>query len=305
MASKHFERFYGMMPILPTPVDENGDVDCEDIASLVAYCLSAGCKAVGHLAGASEYQYCAREDRETIIKATVEAVAGRVPVFIGTAANSIKDTVYNTRLAETLGADMIMLCSPPVGSASPDEIFDYYEKVCAATALPVIVQDTGNAGGVFTPEYLVSLYEKIENIGYVKAEGGYWQEKLFRLMKIVPDGLQVIGGAAGKNMPLMLRLGVTAYMTGTEAQEIHNAVVQAYLSGDEDKAIHLYYTTLLPYLELYTATSYHKSLKHMLKRRGIIKNDLLLFPGRETEQISEFVLKELDEILSRIDAGKI
>ncbi len=302
---KDFEQFYGMMPILPTPVDENGDVDQEDIASLVNYCLNAGCKAVGHLAGASEYQYCAREDREIIIKTTVEAVAGRVPVFIGAAANTVKDTVYNIRLAETLGADMIMLCSPPVGRASGSEIFEYYEEACATTTLPVIVQDTGNSAGVFTPEYLVKLYENIENIGYVKAEGGYWQEKLYRLMQIAPEGLQVIGGAAGKNMPLMLRLGVTAYMAGTEAQEIHNAVVQTYLSGNEDKALHMYYTTLLPYLELYTATSYHKSLKHMLKRRGIIKNDLLLFPGRETEQISDFVLSELDNILDRIAAGGI
>ena len=78
-------------------------------------------------------------------------------------------------------------------------------------------------------------------------------------------------------MPLMLRMGVKAYMTGTEAVDIHNAVVQAYLSGDEDKALHIYYTRLLPYLELYTATSFHKSLKFMLKRRGVIKTDKLIF----------------------------
>ena len=305
MENKNYKRFYGMMPILATPIDENGDVDSEDIVSLVEYCINAGCCAIGHLAGASEYPWCSREDREIIIRTTVDAVHGRVPVFIGTAANTIKDTAYNTQQAEAMGADMIMLCSPPMGNADQSEIFEYYEKACKSVRLPVIVQDTGASADVFTPEYLVKLYENIENIGYVKAEGGYWQEKLYRLMQIVPDGLQVIGGACGKNMPLMLRLGITAFMTGTEAQEIHNSVVQAYFAGDEDKAIHLYYTKLLPYLELYTATSLHKSLKHMLKRRGIIKTDLLMFPGREKHQISDFVLIELDYILDRIDNNKI
>ncbi|MGI6744842.1 MAG: dihydrodipicolinate synthase family protein [Acutalibacteraceae bacterium] len=305
MKKRSFERFFGMMPILPTPLDENDNIDTEDIFSLVDYCLSAGCKAIGHLAGASEYQMCSKEDREIIIKATVSATAGRVPVFIGTAANSIRDTIYNTMLAESLGADMIMLCSPPIGKADAEEIRVYYEKVCERTKLPVIVQDTGNSSAVFTPEFLVSLYNNIENIGYVKAEGGYWQEKLYRLTKIAPEEMQIIGGAAGKNMPLMLKLGITAFMTGTEAQEIHNAVVQAYLSGDKDRSTHLYYTTLLPYLELYTSTSYHKSLKHMLKRRSIIKTDRLLFPGREKELISNFVLEELDKVLDMIDKGAI
>ena len=294
-----------MMPILPTPIDENGNVDREDIDSLVEYSIDAQCKAIGHLAGASEFQYCSREDREIIIDETVRATNGRVPVFIGTAACSLRDTVYNCKQAQALGADMIMLCSPPVGNATQEELFDYYKTACASVTLPVIVQDTGASAGAFTPEYLVKLYEEIENIGYVKAEGGYWQEKLCRLMKIVPEGLQVIGGAAGKNMPLMLRLGITAFMTGTEAQEIHNSVVQAYLAGDEDLSEHLYYTKLLPYLELYTSTSFHKSLKHMLHRRGIIKNEILLFPGKDTGMISDFVIDELDRILDKIDNNKI
>lgn len=302
---KDFQRFYGMMPILATPLDEQGNVDTEDIKSLVEYCIGADCKAIGNLAGASEYQYCSYAERELIAKTTVDAVAGRVPVFIGTAACNLPDTIYFTQQAEALGADMIMLCSPPIGFASPDEIFTYYEKVCGSVKLPIIVQDTGNSAGVFTPEFLVKLYNEIENIGYVKAEGGNWLVKLQKLMHIAPEGMQVIGGAAGKNMMQMLRLGVTAYMTGTEAQEIHNAVVQAYLAGDEAKARHLYYNTLVPYLEIYTATSFHTSLKHMLKRRGIIKTENLFFPGREPYNQSDYIISELDHVLDLIDSGEL
>lgn len=303
--NKEFKRFYGMMPILATPIDDEGRVDTEDIVSLVKYCLNADCKAIGTLAGASEYQYCGMEDRELIIKTVVKATGGKVPVFIGTAAPNLPDTLYNTKLAHSLGADMIMLCSPPAGLATPDEIYSYYEKVCASVPLPFIVQDTGNSAGVFTPSFLVKLYNGIENIGYVKAEGGRWLDKLHDLVNIAPDGLQIIGGAAGKNMLQMLRLGVTAYMTGTEAQEIHNAVVQAYLAGDEDRALHLYFTTLLPYLELYTSASFHQSLKHMLKRRGIIKTENLLFPGTEKHMTSDYVMSELDWILDKIEKGQI
>lgn len=300
---REFPRFRGMMPILPTTVNASGAIDTDDIASMAEYCVNAGSVAIGHLAGASAYSAVGSADREVIISALVKASAGRLPVFIGAAANSMQDTVRNAEVAESLGADMIMLCTPPIGSADQGEIFDYYRQVCGAVKLPVIVQDTGNSAGVFSADFLVKLYESIDNIGYVKAEGGFWQEKMYRLSQIAPKGLQIIGGAAGTNMPLMLRLGVTAFMTGTEAQEIHNGVVQAYLAGDEERAWHLYCTTLLPYLELYTASQNHTALKHMLARRGIIKNTSLLFPLRNKGRDSEFCIKELDWMLDRIDKG--
>ncbi len=303
--SKSFQKFRGMMPILPTTIDENGDIITGDIKLLAEYCINAGAKAIGHLAGASEFASIGRDDRELIIKTLVRDVDGRLPVFIGAAANSVKDSVYNAKAAQALGADMIMLCSPPMGSGTADELFGYYDKVCSAVKIPVIVQDTGGASQNFTPEFLIRLYEEIENIGYVKAEGGLWLQKLYELMHTVPDGLQVIGGAAGKNMLQMLHLGVTAFMTGTEAQEIHNGVVQAYLSGDEDKAVHLYCTTLLPYLELFTSSNSRRALKHMLSRRGIISSEAILFPANDISPANDFVTKELDWLLGRIENGDI
>jgi len=298
---KNYRHFRGMMPILPTPVNGKGDIDREDLVSLVAYCAGAGAVAVGHLAGASEYVAVGREDRDTIIRCVVGAAKGKLPVFIGAAACSVQDTVYNAKAAQDLGADMIMLCSPPYGSGTPEEVFAYYERVCGAGELPVIVQDTGGAWEVFTPDFLIRLYNDIENIGYVKAEGGQWLEKMRQLTLKAPEGMQVIGGAAGKNMMQMLDMGITAFMTGTEAQEIHRSVVDAYLSGDREKAGSLYRMMLMPYLELYCANNYNKALKHTLKRRGIIKNDSLLFPRVEANPVNEYLLGELDRVLEPIE----
>lgn len=298
---KQYRSFRGMMPILPTPVNGKGEIDYEDLVSLVGYCAGARAVAVGHLAGASEFVAVGREDRETIIRCVVAAAKGKLPVFIGAAACSVQDTVYNAKTAQDLGADMIMLCSPPYGSGTPDEVFAYYDRVCDAVDLPVIVQDTGGSADVFTPDFLIKLYHEIGNIGYVKAEGGHWLEKMRQLAQRAPEGMQIIGGAAGKNMMQMLDMGVTAFMTGTEAQEIHRAVVDAYLSGDREVADRLYRTTLLPYLELYCANNYNKALKHTLKRRGIIKNDALLYPRVEANPVNEYLLGELDRILEPIE----
>ncbi len=305
MNSKKFREFRGMMPILATPLDNNGNVDYEDVTSLCNYALENGAVAIGNLAGASEFQYLSNAEKEKIIKTTVDSVNKRVPVFIGTATTNIGDTVYNSQKAEALGADMLMVCSPIIGDENGDDLMRYYQAVSDAVNIPIIVQDTGAATHQFSPQLLVKLFDEIENIGYVKAEGGYWQERIYQLCKIAPENMQIIGGAAGMCMPLMLRMGVKAYMTGTEAVDIHNAVVQAYLSGDEDKALHIYYTRLLPYLELYTATSFHKSLKFMLKRRGIIKTDTLIFGEQQRGRQSEHIIEELDWMLGKIEAGDI
>lgn len=291
------------MPIMTTVILENGDIDIESTNRLVDYLLDAGAVAIGHLGGASEHGKIAAEDRLILIKTVVERVKGRVPVFIGAASNSMKGAILNAKNAQELGADMIMLCSPTTGNCKSEELYGYYKNVCNAVNLPVIVQDTGPSANTYTAEFICRLYDTIENVGYVKSESGNYLAKTDKMNKITGGDMPIIGGAAGNHMIQLLRLGVTAFMTGTEAQEIHNAVVQAWLSGNEDLAVDLYFTTLLPYLQMYT-TNNRTFCKYMLHRRGIIANPSPLFPP-DYEPADAVQYRELEWILDRIEHNKI
>ena len=240
-----------------------------------------------------------------LIRTVVERVNGRVPTFFGAAGRCLKDAVRNAQEIEALGGDYIMLTSPIIGNLSGNDLFNYYKTTCESVKLPFIVQDTGASTYSYTTELMVRLFDEIENIGYVKAEGAGdgWLLRLADLVEKTDGRVTVIGGAAGVNMLQVLRLGVRAFMTGTEAAEIHNAVVSAWLSGDEDLAIDLYYTTLRPYMDMYW-TNHRCFLKYMLYKRGIVKNPSQLLP-RDAPELTEFQKWEMDWILERIRTNRI
>lgn len=96
----------------------------------------------------------------------------------------------------------------------------------------------------------------------------------------------------------LLRIGVTAFMTGTEALDIHTVVVKAYLDGDEGTAADIYYQRLLPYL-LFYSEHYRELLKAMLYRRSIIDCPKVIPPAGKAP-MSEIKWREFEWILERV-----
>jgi len=290
--------FRGMMPILPTPVSADGELDGPSLRRLVQYALKCGAVAIGHLGGASEYQKVADDQRVRITEVVVAEAAGRVPVFIGVAAPAIRTALQYARQAERIGADLLMAGVPWVEVPDSRGVFDYYRALSDAVSLPIIVQDTSLSDAVLTPDFMLRLATEVEHCRYAKLEGSRFLNKIAAVQEAVGERMQVIGGAGGKHLIHMLRLGVTAYMTGTEALDIHGAVVRAYLEGDEDEAARIYYERLLPYLMFYMEYN-RELLKGMLHRRGVMDCPAVIPPGRSSV-MSEIERREFEWVLARI-----
>jgi len=294
--------FRGQMPILPTTIHEDGSLDLDSLRNVVDYCMDNNAAAIGHLGGASEYFKVGAKQREEIISTVVERVNGRAPVFIGTTDLSLADSLENARIAQKLGADLLMVCSPIFGKMKQDRLFDYYKAVADVCDLPIIVQDTGASSACYDAEFILRLGEAIPTCLYAKAEGDGFLEKTQALIAGAGDRMQIIGGAAGFHMIQLLRLGVTAYMTGTEAAEIHNDVIFRWLRGDREGAMDVYYARLLPYLALFNMNN-RFFLKYMLYKRGILANTALPFP-QESGTPSRLLLDEFDFIWEWVQRGR-
>jgi 2-keto-3-deoxy-L-arabinonate dehydratase len=290
--------FRGMMPILPTAITESGDMDETSERRLVEYCIKCGAVAIGHLGGASEFSKVADDDRRTLIKILVDQVEGRVPVFIGATAPATRAAVSYAKEAEDLGADMLMVGIPYTFPPTAAEVFDYYAAISDAVSLPIMVQDTPNSNAILTVDYIWNMYTQLENIHYVKAEGTGFLTKTKALMERFEGKMGVIGGAGGLSMIHLLRIGVTSFITGTEALDLHASVVHAYLDGDKEVAANIYYNRLLPYLMFYRDHN-RELLKEILFRRGIIDCPKVIPPvGKPMMTPVEW--QEFDWIMERI-----
>ncbi len=267
-----------MMPILPSVISESGEIDRPSLNQLVKYCLDNQACAIGHLAWASEFNKLSRADRRVLTESLVEEVGGKVLIFIGVSGANRRIAAEFARDAQAQGADILML-APPTGLAHKEkEIFDYYKAVSNETDLPMILQDVAIPGQYLSAEFICRAYNEIENIKYIKEEDHDFLSKIARMQELSKNQMPIIGGYGGKHMFQVLEMGIECFMTGTEALDIHNAVVRSYLEGKTKEAHDIYYNKLLPYFLFYQDNG-EQLLKTMLYWRGIISNDFVITPN--------------------------
>ena len=189
--------FRGMMPILPTAITPDGKIDKKSQRRLVQYALKCGAVAIGHFGFASEFHKISDSDRTLLTKIIIDEVAGRVPVFIGVTAQGFDVAINYAKEAEQLGTDIIMAALPLINLPTQDEAFKFYKELSDAVPLPIIIQDIPESANVLSPELVWKMFQEIENVKYVKAEGNNFIPKTEEIIQISNGELEVIGGAGG------------------------------------------------------------------------------------------------------------
>lgn len=294
--------FYGMMPILPTAITPDGKIDEKSMRRLVQYCIKFNAAAIGHFGFASEFHKISDTDRRVLTEIIVDETAGSVPVFIGINSQGFNISLRYAEEAEKLGADIIMAALPLINLPTQEEAYNLYKDISSTSSLPIIIQDIPESANVLSPGLVWEMYQEIENVKYVKAEGTGFISKTQEIINLSKGELEVIGGAGGKSMIHLLRMGITSFMTGTEALDFHNGTVQAFLDGDEEKAADIYYNKIMPYFAFYDNYP-EELLKAMLKERGIIDHPDIIAPSAK-QPMSEIEWREFNWILDRIGFRK-
>ncbi|PNZ06013.1 dihydrodipicolinate synthase family protein, partial [Staphylococcus kloosii] len=75
---------YGMIAALPTPMNNNGDIDYASYEKLIEHVISGGIHGVLVGGSGGEYSLMSFQERKEIIKFVTEKVNGRVHVMAGT-----------------------------------------------------------------------------------------------------------------------------------------------------------------------------------------------------------------------------
>jgi len=295
-------RFHGMMPILPTALTPEGKIDEMSMRRLVQYCLKFEAAAIGHFGFASEFHKIGDDDRRALTEIIIDETAGCVPVFIGINAQGFDIALRYAEEAEKLGADIIMAALPLINLPTQEEAYDFYKDISDTSSLPIIIQDIPESANILSPKLVCKMFREIENVKYVKAEGIGFIPKTQEILELSNGELEVIGGAGGKSMIHLLRMGITSFMTGTEALDLHNGAVRAFLNGDEEKAADIYYNKIMPYFAFYDAYG-EELLKEMLYIRGIIDHPDIYKPAAR-KPMSKIEWQEFDWILDRIGFKK-
>lgn len=157
--------------------------------------------------GTGELYSLSPDEIEDVIKTSVKAVNGRMPVVAGTGFN-MPLGVEIAKRAQKAGADCILALPPYYIAAPEDGLFAYYEAIGRATDLPLMIYSRDWA--VFTPEMVARLAERVPTLAAWK-DGQGDTRRLQRIMEYNGGRLAWFGGLGDDCVPGYFAVGVQAY----------------------------------------------------------------------------------------------
>ena len=113
------------------------------------------------------------KEKEEVLEATIDQVKGRVPVYAGTGCISTRDTIYMSKRAEELGADVLSIITPSFALASQKELYDHYVEVAEHVNIPIVLYNIPpRTGNKLLPETVGKLAKDVDVILGAKDSSG-------------------------------------------------------------------------------------------------------------------------------------
>ena len=187
-------QLHGIIPPVATPMQPNEDLDLPRLRWFLDHLIREGVHGVFVLGTNSEFYALDEREKQEVIATTVEHVRGRVPVYAGTGAESTREAVRLTKMAEREGAGGVSVITPYFVSPNQQEIYDHYRRIAENTALPVILYNNpSTCGGTKIDVDTVARLAQIPNILGVKDSSGDLQNTM-EYIRVVPERFAVMMG---------------------------------------------------------------------------------------------------------------
>src|SRR6266481_5904846 len=273
--------YRGVFPVAPTVFDADGRLDLEGQKRAVDCMIDAGSQGLCILANFSEQFVLTDEERDLVMTAVLEHVAGRVPVIVTTTHFSTFVCAERSRRAQQRGAAMVMVMPPYHGATFrvPEAaIYDFYRGVSDAVSIPIMVQDAPVAGTPLSVPFLARMAKEIENLAYFKIEVPQAAAKLRALIEA--GGAAIEGPWDGEEaITLMADLdaGATGAMTGGGYPDGIRQIVDPYLAGRRAEAA-VAYARWLPLINYENRQCGLQACKVLMKEGGVIASDAVRHP---------------------------
>lgn len=131
-----------------TPMHGDGSVDYDGAARLATHLLDHGSDALVINGTTGESGTTSDDEKAQLVRAVVDAVAGRAPVLAGVGTNNTAHSVELSHDAAKAGADGLLVVTPYYSKPSQAGLRAHFESVADATDLPVMLYDIPARSGV-------------------------------------------------------------------------------------------------------------------------------------------------------------
>lgn len=186
---------YGVITPVLTALDENENFNKDAYQKFIDHLIKSGVHGIFSLGTNGEFYAFSFEEKLEIIKAAVEAVDGRVPVYAGTGCVTTKETVELSKAVEALGGvDCLSVISPYFTAITQDDLYRHYSAVAKAVNLPILLYNIPARTGNNIAFTTVKKLAEFDNIIGIKDSSGNFDNTLKYIENTDPR-LHVLAGS--------------------------------------------------------------------------------------------------------------
>jgi 4-hydroxy-tetrahydrodipicolinate synthase len=241
----HDARPFGrLLTAMVTPFAPDGSLDVDGVQRLATHLVDQQRNDALVISGTGgESPTTTDAEKETLLRAVVEAVGDRAKVVAGVGTNYTAHTVELARAAEKAGAHGLLAVTPYYNKPPQPGLIKHFTMVADATGLPVMLYDIPHRTG--TPIATATLLRLAEhpNIVAVKDAKGDFAGTSEVLRR---TGLVYYSGDDSATLPLLSIgavgvVGTSTHFGGPQTKDM----IEAYERGDVAAALTLH-RQLLP-----------------------------------------------------------
>ncbi|MEQ8695729.1 MAG: dihydrodipicolinate synthase family protein [Bauldia litoralis] len=289
----------GVFPAITTKLKADGALDVAATQASIDRVIANGVSGVIVLPMLGENASLTQAERDTVVTAAKEVVAGRVPLLCGLAEGSTDNAAAAARNYKALGAEGLMVFPSLVYRTDRRETVAWYRSVGTASDLPIMIYNNPIAYSVDVDVPTLEQLADVDTIVCIKEESGDIR-RVTDLYNAFGDRFSVFCGVDDLILE-SVALGVTGWVSGmtnawpAECVKIFNGA----RAGDFD-GVRPLYRLMTPAFHLDTdvkLVQYIKLAEHMAygAPEGV-RAPRLPLEGEERARVKAVIARTIDDL---------
>lgn len=236
--------FGRLLTAMVTPFRGDGSLDADGAAKLATWLVDTqGNDALVINGTTGESPTTTDAEKETVLRAVLEAVGDRAQVVAGVGTFSTAHTIELAKTAEKVGVHGLLVVTPYYSKPPQSGLIQHFTAVAEATALPILLYDIPHRTGTpIATDTLVRLAEHERIVGIKDAKGDLTASSWV----LQRSNLAIYSGEDALTLPLLSVgavgvVGTSTHLTGAGTKQM----IHAFDRGDVAEALRLH-RQLLP-----------------------------------------------------------
>ena len=165
-------RFEGIITPVVTPHHDDHSIDRTKFAEVLEFLIEKGINAPLIAGTTGEYYAQSAEERFELMKLAKEVIGNRLPLIVGTGAIRTEESIAYAEAAKEIGADAILITTPPYAYPTGREIALHALAIDRAADLPVLLYNYPGRMSVNMDEETLDRLGRSPNFRSIKESSG-------------------------------------------------------------------------------------------------------------------------------------